>query len=242
MGAGGTTRAARWPKVTAVAAALTLAAGGVTAAALARQQGAATGNPKAGKSLFISTCGACHTLSAAKTAGTIGPNLDKVMLGQATIVKAIDLGGAAVMAKAALAKYPTRMTPYKGVLTPAQVQDVAAFVFVSTHTVAAPKITLKAAGHTPKIKVRWKYAVHAVTGGKAAVGRVTVQIVDPIGHAHPVQLGTSKKNIVNRRFKGTFASFVVWPASSRGVHLTFRVTVHVGTTKKVVSYRVTPGK
>ena len=30
----------------------------------------------AGKSLFISKCGGCHTLAAAKTTGTIGPNLD----------------------------------------------------------------------------------------------------------------------------------------------------------------------
>jgi hypothetical protein len=84
--------------------------------------------------------------------------------------------------------------------------------------------------------------VRATTGGKAAAATLTVQIVDPTGHAHPVQFGKSKKNIVNRHFKGTFADFVVWPASSRGVPLTFRVTVHVGKAKHVVSYRVTPRK
>lgn len=35
-----------------------------------------SGDPVAGKALFVSTCAACHTLAAAGTTGTIGPNLD----------------------------------------------------------------------------------------------------------------------------------------------------------------------
>ncbi len=35
-----------------------------------------SGNPAAGKALFVQKCGACHTLADAKTSGTIGPNLD----------------------------------------------------------------------------------------------------------------------------------------------------------------------
>jgi mono/diheme cytochrome c family protein len=35
-----------------------------------------SGNPAAGKKLFVSTCGGCHTLAAAGTTGTAGPNLD----------------------------------------------------------------------------------------------------------------------------------------------------------------------
>jgi mono/diheme cytochrome c family protein len=35
-----------------------------------------SGDPATGKTLFIAKCGACHTLAAAKTTGTIGPNLD----------------------------------------------------------------------------------------------------------------------------------------------------------------------
>jgi cbb3-type cytochrome c oxidase subunit III len=34
-----------------------------------------------GKTLFVSTCAACHTLSAAGTNGTIGPNLDNAFAG-----------------------------------------------------------------------------------------------------------------------------------------------------------------
>ena len=36
----------------------------------------ANGNQGAGKPLFVKACGSCHTLAAAGTTGTIGPNLD----------------------------------------------------------------------------------------------------------------------------------------------------------------------
>jgi mono/diheme cytochrome c family protein len=36
----------------------------------------ASGNQGTGKQLFVKACGSCHTLAAAGTAGTIGPNLD----------------------------------------------------------------------------------------------------------------------------------------------------------------------
>ncbi len=34
------------------------------------------GDPAAGKTVFITNCGGCHTLADAGTSGTIGPNLD----------------------------------------------------------------------------------------------------------------------------------------------------------------------
>jgi cytochrome c551/c552 len=43
------------------------------------------GDATAGKALFASNgCGSCHTLSAAGATGTIGPDLDKVVAGDAT--------------------------------------------------------------------------------------------------------------------------------------------------------------
>ncbi len=36
-----------------------------------------SGDPGAGKELFQKNCGSCHTLAAAGTSGTIGPNLDQ---------------------------------------------------------------------------------------------------------------------------------------------------------------------
>ncbi len=47
-----------------------------------------------GAQLFSSTCGSCHTLSAAGTSGTIGPNLDDLKPDTATVLGAIKRGGA----------------------------------------------------------------------------------------------------------------------------------------------------
>ncbi len=92
------------------------------------------GNPAAGKPLFVANCGTCHTLKAAGSVGTIGPNLDKLApkLSEATIIKQIRQGGSALMGKAA-AKYTTQMVGYAGVLSTAQIDDIAAFVYTSTH-------------------------------------------------------------------------------------------------------------
>jgi len=90
------------------------------------------GNSKAGKVVFVSTCGACHTLKAAGALGQIGPNLDKVPLSQALLIKAITNGGSSIMTKAQIAKYATQMTPYK-YLGSKTIQNVSRYVYESTH-------------------------------------------------------------------------------------------------------------
>jgi mono/diheme cytochrome c family protein len=70
----------------------------------------------AGKDLFASTCGGCHTLAAAGTTGTVGPNLDDLQPDQATVQAAIQEGPASMPAN---------------LLTGAQAQQVAAFVAAS---------------------------------------------------------------------------------------------------------------
>ncbi len=115
-----------------LAAALAITVG-VPAVAFAATAPKLVGNAKVGKPIFINTCGVCHTLRAAKSVGNIGPNLDKTALSEAVIIKAITNGGASVMSKTAAAKYTTQMTAYKNVLTPAVIQNVAAFVYTSTH-------------------------------------------------------------------------------------------------------------
>jgi cytochrome c6 len=219
----------------------TAAAGAIAVACLAQTAAgsAGAGNPKAGRTTFVSTCGVCHTLRAAKSTGKLGPDLDKVKLSEPTLVEAITKGGASVMSKAAVARYTSRMTAYGDVLTPAQIRNVAAFVYTSTHQVAA-KAALAAGGHRPKVNVRWHYVVRATLGGKPTAAKLTVQVVDPTGRAHPVQLGATGKNVTNRSFKGVFKDFVVWPATSRGVPLTLRVTVRIGHARKVLRYGVTP--
>jgi mono/diheme cytochrome c family protein len=82
--------------------------------------------------VFVSTCGACHTLKAAGALGQIGPNLDKVPLSQALLIKAITNGGSSIMTKAQIAKYQTQMQPYK-YLGSKTIQNVSRYVYESTH-------------------------------------------------------------------------------------------------------------
>jgi hypothetical protein len=107
---------------------------------------------------------------------------------------------------------------------------------------AAPpvKVTVTAPGHTPKVNTRWHYVVRATQGGKPVPGRITEQIVDPIGGVHPVEFGKGTKPIKNWPFKGVFRDYMIWPASSRGIPLKFRIIVVTGKTTKVVTYAVTP--
>jgi hypothetical protein len=78
------------------------------------------GNAANGKKLFVSTgCGSCHTLKAAGTKGTSGPNLDKVKPSYSTTVDWVTTGGKG-------------MPSFKGILTTSQIQDVANFVDSST--------------------------------------------------------------------------------------------------------------
>ena len=45
--------------------------------------GAPTGDPAAGKTVFMSNgCGSCHTLAEAGGSGTVGPDLDQVLKGK----------------------------------------------------------------------------------------------------------------------------------------------------------------
>jgi hypothetical protein len=107
--------------------------------------------------------------------------------------------------------------------------------------VAAPvKATLTAPSHTPKINVKWYYVVHVTRNGKPVAGKLTVQIVDPIGGVHPVEFGPTTKNIVRWPITGSFRDYIIWPRSSVGYPVKLRATV-VGTGyRKVVSYTVTP--
>jgi mono/diheme cytochrome c family protein len=79
------------------------------------------GNPTAGKAVFASAgCSGCHTLKAASATGNVGPNLDQLKPPEETVVHQVENGGGA-------------MPAFKGQLSPKQIQDVAAFVYASTH-------------------------------------------------------------------------------------------------------------
>jgi cbb3-type cytochrome c oxidase subunit III len=84
-------------------------------AASAGVPGAGGGAATSGKDIFTANCGSCHTLAAAGTNGTVGPNLDDLKPALARVERQVTNGG-------------TIMPAFKGKLTPAQIMTVAKFV------------------------------------------------------------------------------------------------------------------
>jgi mono/diheme cytochrome c family protein len=80
---------------------------------------AASGDPAAGKGVFTSAgCAGCHTLKAAGSGGTVGPNLDQVQPALALVIDRVTHGKGA-------------MPSFAGQLSEQQIKDVAAFVVAS---------------------------------------------------------------------------------------------------------------
>lgn len=79
------------------------------------------GNPTKGKPIFLSNCGGCHTLAAAGTSGSVGPNLDSLKPPYRDTTAQVTNGGGS-------------MPGYgkDGTLTTQQIADVAAYVVTST--------------------------------------------------------------------------------------------------------------
>src|SRR5262249_19873687 len=84
------------------------------------------GDPKAGATVFREAgCGSCHTLAAAHSHGTVGPNLDehfntmKHMHPFEAVVRQVTNGGGG-------------MPAFKGRLGKSEIRDVAAYVVTST--------------------------------------------------------------------------------------------------------------
>jgi len=82
--------------------------------------GGNAGNASAGKAIFASAgCASCHTLKAAGSHGTVGPNLDDRRPSADKVVERVTEGKGV-------------MPSFKGQLTTAQIQSVAAFVSSAT--------------------------------------------------------------------------------------------------------------
>jgi len=78
------------------------------------------GDPKKGASVYTSAgCGSCHTLQAAHSTGTVGPNLDTLKPDYRTVTAQVTNGGGA-------------MPAFKSTLSTQQIADVAAYVVTST--------------------------------------------------------------------------------------------------------------
>jgi cytochrome c6 len=92
-----------------------------TSAPTTTSSAATQGDPTAGKAVFASAgCGGCHTLKAANASGAVGPNLDSLKPEYDTVVHQVENGGGV-------------MPAFKDQLSQKQIDDVAAFVYASTH-------------------------------------------------------------------------------------------------------------
>jgi mono/diheme cytochrome c family protein len=130
-----------------------IAAVGVSVASVALASSGATpklvGTPAAGKPLFAAQgCGGCHTLKAAKTKGSVGPNLDGITLTEAQIISQITNGGSKFLTAAQKKLYSFPMTAYKGKLTKVQIQNLAAYVFTVRNPKSVPAVTTTTATTT----------------------------------------------------------------------------------------------
>ena len=79
----------------------------------------AKGKAPNGKPIFLSNCGTCHTLAAAHSTGTIGPDLDSLKPDYRAVTAQVTNGGAV-------------MPAFKSKLSTQQIADVAAYVVSST--------------------------------------------------------------------------------------------------------------
>ena len=81
------------------------------------------GDPAAGAAVFTASgCGGCHTLAAAGSNGTVGPNLDAIKPTQGTIKATIQAGAIAGGAQ---------MPAFN--LSPTDLNNITAYVYKSTH-------------------------------------------------------------------------------------------------------------
>jgi hypothetical protein len=111
----------------------------------------------------------------------------------------------------------------------------------STVTSGQVKATLFAPTRTPKINAKWRYRVRVTdTRGRRLPGKITVQIVDPLGQAHAVTYDNTTKPIRNMAFGGEFRDYAEFPADARGFTLTFRVLVRTAKGTATIMYPVTP--
>jgi hypothetical protein len=101
------------------------------------------------------------------------------------------------------------------------------------------KAQLIAPTHTPKANVLWRYSVHVSSlSGRPIAARITVEVIDPTGTAHPFTYANTNKPLVRWPIVGTFHDFAKWPAEARGIPLTFRVIVVAKGARRTLNYAI----
>jgi hypothetical protein len=117
---------------------------------------------------------------------------------------------------------------------------LAAALAALTVTFTAPGGHAPRIGKSDTVGPKWWYTVRATEAGKLVHGKLTIQIVDPLGTVHAVQVGETTKPITNLPFPGVYRDYMIFPPESRGVPLRIRVTVVAGTQRRRLVYLVTP--
>jgi mono/diheme cytochrome c family protein len=74
------------------------------------------GDAAAGKAVFTTNCGGCHTMADAGTSGTVGPNLDETQPDAALVYDRVTNGK------------PPGMPAFEGSLSETEIADVTAYV------------------------------------------------------------------------------------------------------------------
>jgi hypothetical protein len=111
----------------------------------------------------------------------------------------------------------------------------------ATVTSGDVKASLVAPTRHPKVNANWHYRVRVTDKkGHPLGGKITVQIVDPLGQAHAVDYDDTKKPVTKMHFNGTFQDDVQYPADARGYTLTFRVIAKTPKGTVTITYPVTP--
>ena len=99
----------------------------------ARRQRAARATSPPGKKVFVAFCGKCHTMAAAGSTGTLGPNLDQDAVTFSAVVTAIEEGVGGIQAE-----YVLRSVTFS------QIYDVAKFVVTDRAAASAARRRLRA--------------------------------------------------------------------------------------------------
>jgi mono/diheme cytochrome c family protein len=169
----------------------------------------------AGKQLFVSKCGACHTLSRAGTKGTTGPDLDQAF--QQSLKEGFGVTAVrGVVYKQIL--YPNRLPNSAGIKMPAKLvsgqdaHDVAAYV--ASVSAKSGKDTgrlasaVKAAGGGTAVEKGGVISIPADPGGQLAfsdakatgtAGPVTIEMPNKSGTQHDIVIdGLGRGEVVSQ--------------------------------------------
>jgi plastocyanin len=181
----------------------------------------------AGKQLFVSKCGACHTLARAGTKGTTGPNLDEAFQ------RSLSEGFGETAVRGVVYKqilYPNRLKNSQGIKMPAKLvsgqdaHDVAAYVAMVSakggKDTGRLATAVKAAGGGTAVEKNGVLTIPADPGGQLAftaskataqAGPVTIEMPNKSSVQHDIAIdGLGKGEVVSNggtsSFKATLES------------------------------------